>query len=295
MTQFLAQLANVAVQVFVVTSMLSVGLGFTVRQIIDQLRSARLIASALVANFALVPLLAFAVAHVLPLNRPLEIGVILLGTAAGSPFLTKLTQAAGGSVALSAGLLVLLMLITVVFMPVVVPLALPDVRVNARAIVVSLFVTMLLPLGAALLVRARFQRWTDPLRPLLDRVSTIALVVLIVAIFLAHLQAILGVFGIEAILAAFFVIGGGFVMGCVLGGAGSDTRGVMGLGTAQRNIAAAAVVATQDFPNPDILVMVVISSLVGIAILFPTAWMLRKRAVHASTDAGSRERPQPTG
>lgn len=295
MTQFLAQMAKIAVEVFAVSSMLSVGFSFGARQIVDQLRLPRLVASALVANFVLVPLLALAAAHVLPLTRPLEIGVILLGTAAGSPFLIKLAQMAGTSVALSAGLLVLLMLITVVFMPVVVPLALPDVRVNARAIIGSLFVSMLLPLGLALLIRLRFQRWTDPLRPLLGWMSSVALVVLVVSIFLGHLRAIAGVFGLEALLAAVVVIGGGFVLGYALGGTGSDARGVIGLGTAQRNIAAAMLVATQDFPNPDIVVMVVISSLVGIAILFPTALVLRTRAARAHADVERMEQPRSAG
>ena len=50
-----------------------------------------------------------------------------------------------------------------------------------------------------------------------------------------------------------------------------------GLGTAQRNIAAAMVVATQDLADPDVTVMVVVSSLVGLALLFPVAWALRAK------------------
>ena len=47
----------------------------------------------------------------------------------------------------------------------------------------------------------------------------------------------------------------------------------------QRNIAAAMVVATQDIGDPDVTLMVVVSSLVGLALLFPLAWALRgKRA-----------------
>lgn len=52
---------------------------------------------------------------------------------------------------------------------------------------------------------------------------------------------------------------------------------VLGLGTAQRNIAAATVVATQSIGDPRTVVMVVIASLVGFAILFPIARLLRKR------------------
>ena len=63
------------------------------------------IVRALIANFLLVPLLALGVSRLLSLDRPLEVGLLLLSSGAGAPFLIKLTQAAGGDVALSASLL----------------------------------------------------------------------------------------------------------------------------------------------------------------------------------------------
>jgi len=55
---------------------------------------------------------------------------------------------------------------------------------------------------------------------------------------------------------------------------------VLGLGTAQRNFAAAMVIASSDFNNPDILVMVTASVLVGLLLLFAIAWLLSKRTPH---------------
>ena len=48
----------------------------------------------LVINFIIVPLLAYIITLLLPLDQPLRIGLILLSTAAGAPFLPKLAQAA---------------------------------------------------------------------------------------------------------------------------------------------------------------------------------------------------------
>ena len=158
MSGFLSSLSNIVVAVFAVTSMLSVGLSYTVRQIVDPLRNARLVIPALVANFVLVPLLAFAVTRILSLDRTLEIGLILLATAAGAPFLVQLVRAAGGDPALSAGLLVLLLVATLAYMPLVVPLALPGVTVSTGSIAVSLVTTMLLPLVIGLAVEARSPR-----------------------------------------------------------------------------------------------------------------------------------------
>src|SRR5690606_22200433 len=80
----------------------------------------------------------------------------------------------------------------------------------------------------------------------------------------------------RAILAAVLVTCGAFVVGYLLG-ADSQRRTVLGLGTGQRNISAAAVVATQGVGNPETLIMVIVTALVGLAILFPIANQLRKR------------------
>ena len=111
MAHVLTVLSNGAVLLFVVTTMLAMGLSLTVSQILAPLRRVRLVVLALVANFVLVPLLAFALTHLIPLSEPLKIGLILLGAAAGAPFLPKLAQFAHGNVAFSVGLMVLLMVV----------------------------------------------------------------------------------------------------------------------------------------------------------------------------------------
>ncbi len=296
MPDFLSSLMNLSVLVFVVTSMLSVGLRYTLQQIIEPLRNARLVILALVANFVLVPLLAFAVMRFLSLDQPLAIGLFLIASAAGAPFALKLTHAAGGNLALSAGLLVLLLLTTVVYLPLVVPLALPAAPVSATSIATPLVWTMLLPLGIGLVVAARAPTWAERLQPILGPVSTVALVLLFVTTVLVNFGAILGVFGTGAILAALLVISGAFAIGYLLGGLDNGTRGVLGLTTAQRNIAAATVVATQSVGFADTLVMVVITSVVGMAILFPVASALRKRAARAAVvDAENRKRTKSPG
>ncbi len=287
MTELLSSLLSPATQVFAVASMLSVGFGYTVQQILGPLRDTRSVIRALVANFVLVPLLAVVVVQLVSLDQPLEVGLILIATAAGAPFLIKLTQAAEGDLALAATLLVLLLPVTVAYMPIVVPLAVPDAEVSAGAIAMPLVLTMLLPLAVGLFVRARSPGWAGRLKPIMGKVSSAALVLLIAATLLTNLQAIMGIFGEGAILASLLVIAGAFGFGYLLGGPDADRRGVLGLGTGQRNIAAATVVATQAVGDPNTTVMVVVSSMVGFAILFPAAWWLRRRtAGGAETEAG---------
>jgi BASS family bile acid:Na+ symporter len=82
---------------------------------------------------------------------------------------------------------------------------------------------------------------------------------------------LLSVFGSGTILAALLVIGGAFGAGYLIGGSDPAERGVIAFGTAQRNVAAATVVAIQSFDDPRTLVMVVVTSIVSMAVLFPVA------------------------
>ncbi len=278
----LSGLLNISALVFSVASMLSVGFGFTMQEIIAPLRDRGAVGRALIANFVLVPILAYAIAHLLSLETPLAAGLMLLGMAAGAPFLIKLTEAADHDVGLSASLLILLLPITVFYLPAMVPLVVPAVRVDAAAIARPLVWSMLLPLGIGLLARAWLPQLTQRLRPIMGTLASIALVTLVVLMFIVNFQEVVRLFGSGAILAAAILVAGAFAIGYLLGGPDPGNRGVLGLGTGQRNIAAAAVVATQTIKNPDTLATVVVGSMVAMAILFPTAWRLQKKRAEAN-------------
>ena len=120
-SEFLEGLSKVAVLVFVVTCMVTAGLGLGVRDVVAPLRRARLVLLALAANFVIAPALAYGLTVALPVDRPYEIGLLLLGGAAGAPFLPKLAELAKGDVAFSVGLMLLLIVGSVIFMPLVLP------------------------------------------------------------------------------------------------------------------------------------------------------------------------------
>jgi bile acid:Na+ symporter, BASS family len=73
----------------------------------------------------------------------------------------------------------------------------------------------------------------------------------------------------------------GYGVGWALGGPDADTRPVLGLGTAQRNIAAALVVGSQSFSNPSVVVMVVVVAIVSLVILLPLARLLARHGSSA--------------
>jgi len=166
LVELLSKAATVAMLTFVVSSMLAMGAGLTVSQISDPLRNARLVMLALLANFVLMPLGALALAKVLWLDEPFGVGLLLLGCAAGAPFLPKLAELAKGNLAFAVGAMVLLMVVTVGYLPMVLPLLLPGVTVDPWQIARSLVLLMLLPLATGLALKARYR--TDEARTRLD-------------------------------------------------------------------------------------------------------------------------------
>jgi BASS family bile acid:Na+ symporter len=273
----LSKAATVAMLSFVVSSMLAMGTGLTVAKITEPLRNARLLVLALLANFVLMPLGAFALGKVLWLEEPFGIGLLVLGCAAGAPFLPKLAELAKGNLAFAVGAMVLLMVVTVGYLPVVLPLLLAGVLVDPWKIARSLILLMLLPLAVGLALKAYYGAMAARVKPALDWVSNVSLILLVLLISAANIDKVLDVFGTRGILAGLLFIALGFAIGWVLGGPGNDTRRVLALGTAQRNIAAALVVGSQSFSDPKVVVMVIVVAIVGLIILMPLSRALANR------------------
>ncbi len=277
MLETLSNLLNIIVLFFAASSMLSVGFSYSIHEIIAPLRNVPEVAKALIANFVLVPILGYLLIHIFQMERPIEIGLILIACAAGAPFLIKLTIAAGTDVALSTSLLALLLPLTIVYMPLVVPIEVPEAKINSMAIATPLVLTMLVPLAIGFLLHAYFPKWTNLLQPVLSKLSSLALILLFAITFIVYYKAILGILGEGIILAAAILIIGAFGIGYLLGGPGIAAKHVLALGTAQRNISAATVVASQGFDDRRTLIVVILSSLLALILIFPIARLLRRQ------------------
>jgi BASS family bile acid:Na+ symporter len=211
------------------------------------------------------------------LDEPFGLGLLLLGCAAGAPFLPKLAELAKGNLAFAVGAMVLLMVVTVGFLPVVLPLLIPGVAVDPWKIARSLVLLMLLPLAIGLALKARYGDLAARVKPALDWISNASLILLVCLITAANIDKVLQVFGTRGILAGLLFIALGFGAGWLLGGPDAGTKRVMALGTGQRNIAAALVVASQSFGDPKVVVMVIVVAIVGLIILMPLSRALASR------------------
>ena len=179
-TEILIFIANLALDLFPITSMLAVGMSLTVKEIIQPLRNLRQMLLILVASFVFLPLAALLLTWVLPLGDDQKTALILLGACAGGPLIPLLVQTVRGNMPLAAGMMILLLVITIFFVPLVLPLMLTYVQVDAVAIAQDLILFMLVPLVIGLLIRwqlpTRVRKW----QPNFSRFSMLSLLVMLI-------------------------------------------------------------------------------------------------------------------
>ncbi|WP_439622610.1 bile acid:sodium symporter [Gemmata sp.] len=291
MWEFLEAATAVAVPVFVVTCMAAAGLGLRVRDIAAPLGRGRLVALALVANFGAAPAAAWLLVACLPLDRAHATGLLLLGGAAGAPFLPKLAAAARGDAAFSVGLMLLLMVASVAFLPVALPAMVPGLAAEPWPLLRPLLVSMLLPLAAGVAVREWSERWAARVRPAVATLSSVSMVAAVVLLVGLNFSALLATIGTGAVGAGVVFVAVSTAAGYALGTPSPDTRSVLALGTGQRNIAAALLIATQNYPNePGVVVMLLVTTLAGLAVLLAAArWFAGHRAPRTPAAAGTEE------
>ena len=119
---------------------------------------------------------------------------------------------------------------------------------------------------------------------MLDWATNVSLVPMVSLLAAANTDKILNVFGTRGILAGLLLIALGFGIGWMLGGPGIDTRRALALGTGQRNIAAALVVASESFSDPSVVIMVIVVTIVGLLTLMPLCHVLANSSVKHSTN-----------
>ncbi len=281
-SEFFSAIATLSGLLFVVTSMLAMGLSLTMGQIMQPLKNVRLVILALLANFVLVPALAYVINLVIPMDQSLRIGLIVLACAAGAPFLPKLVQGAKGNIAFGVGLMVLLMVVTIVYLPIVLPLLLPGVSVNSWDIAKSLIVLMLVPLVIGLLIKSHSPDDAAHWQPVMNKISGLGILILVVTGLGVNASNILDLIGSGGILALLLFTVGSFAIGFILGGGEPSVSSVMGLGTGQRNVSAAILVSAQNFSGSNTLSFVLVAAILLVVILMPIAKRLGARVHEAS-------------
>jgi len=272
--EVLTAIAKIGAVVFVVGSLLSMGLSFTLSQLITPLKNARLVIVVLIANFIVVPAFAWGITEVLPLDDELAYGLIILGCVAGAPFIPKEVQAAKGNLAAGVAVMFLLMVVTIVYAPIVLPWILEGAEVSGWDLASSLIVSMAIPLALGLVLKASFPKDAPGWAALAGKASGLGGVALIGIGLVLQIENIFSLIGSWGFLALAVFVLGSLIVGYFAGGSDDGMRKVTGLGTAQRNVAAAILVATISFSGTLTVTYILVAAILLPVILIPIAkWM----------------------
>ena len=269
--EILGQIFNLSVVLFVVATMLSMGLALNVSQIIDPLKKPLLVADVIVTNFLLIPLATLALVSIVPVDEGTKIGLIILSLAAGAPFTPKLAEVAKGDTALATAVMLLLMVATVVILPIGLPIMLNgDIQVDSLSIAKSLVIMMIIPLVTGLLIKAKSESFAAVWQGRMVKLSNIALLAVIILLTILNGKALLAVIGYGLLAVVLFMVISLFI-GYIAGGKFYHKRVVSSLSAGQRNVSAALVVAAQNFDDPEVTVIIIAVSIIGLFILLFTA------------------------
>jgi predicted Na+-dependent transporter len=277
LSEVLTTVTQVGVLAFVVASMVAMGLSLTIDRIIEPLRDLRTVGALLVANFVAVPAVAVIAAQLLPMEPAAGTALVIYGCCAGAPFLPRLAQMAKGDIALGVGAMVLLMVVTVFYAPLVLPVAVEGATIDAWQIASSLIAFMLVPLGIALVVRARYPELAAEWVGRVGQASTTALLIGIAAGLFVSWREIIGAVGSWVFIGTAILLAVALLVGYVVGyGRARSISDVTMLATGQRNISAALVVAGSL--GGDVVVLTLVGGLVIVLALLVIAGEVGKRA-----------------
>ena len=263
---------NVAIAVFIAGVLFAAGLEVALRQVLEPMKNAGLVARTLAANLLVVPLLVYGASLLYPLDEPYMIGVLLYGFAAGAPYTPKLVQVAGGDVPSSIAATMLLTVFTIALMPLVLPFLVPGTEIGIWEIAKPLLLQMFVPLCAGLLIRQTSQTVAAKLhRPANAIVNLSAIVFLVLAVVL-HWEELAATARTGTVVYAILLTLVAFAVGYVFGPGRRRGRVTLGLITTARNIGAAATVATANFRDePRVLISVAVCMFVVFALAFPAS------------------------
>ena len=138
------------------------------------------------AQFIVMPLLAFALGRLFGLSDELLVGVVLVGTCPGGTASNVMTYLAKGDTALSVGMTSINTLLAPVLTPLLTYLYLrTSVSVDVRSMFISIIQVVIVPIGLGLLINRLFGKYTQKLSDALPTVSVTA-ICLIVASVVSH-------------------------------------------------------------------------------------------------------------
>jgi BASS family bile acid:Na+ symporter len=144
------------------------------------------------AQFTIMPLLAFALSRLFSLDEALAVGVVLVGCCPGGTASNVITYLAKGDLALSVGMTATSTLLAPVMTPLLVwLLAGKTVDVDVAGMLLSILWVVILPIVAGLIVKWLWPKFTDKATAYLPALSSLAIAFIVLIVISANASKLL--------------------------------------------------------------------------------------------------------
>ena len=175
----------------------------------------------LLAQYIIMPVLAFLLAKVFCLNEALTVGIILVGTVPGGTASDVITFLSKGDVALSVSLTAVSTVISPILTPIITLLLIGNqIHFNPIDMFVSILEIVIIPIILGLALNYRFPEFCDELKDYLPAISSIVICLIVAGVIGTNKQAILtssAIIMVVIILQYFLAMVLGFGVGYLAG------------------------------------------------------------------------------
>jgi len=202
------------------------------------------------AQFTIMPLLAWGLTRVFELDEALALGVVLVGCCPGGTASNVITYLAKGDLALSVGMTGVSTILAPLLTPLLTwALAGKSVHVDVAGMMLSVLLVVILPIVAGLIIKSIWPRFTEAAKDYLPAFSSVAIAFTVAIVVSANAEKLLAgglIIIIVVMLHNLFGLGLGYLIGLLLGLAEPKKRAIS-IEVGMQNSGLASALATMHF------------------------------------------------
>ena len=279
--------------VFLVATMLSIGLKVTVADLLSSVRDRGWMARSLAVNFLIIPALGLLLTAVIPMSMDVKVGFLLLAIAPGGLNAVQFTSKTTDGLSYAATTLFILSFLSVLVSPLLAAAVLPletSLVLPYGKIAAWLLLGVLAPMLAGLAVHRYWDGIAHKLAKPIALVGTVSFVVVVVLLWGVRKQAKADIARPELAAMLIFIVAA-MAVGWALGGPGKETRRILASGSSMRNAALGLMIAANSFPdtNVDLAVIAFGALMIPLNMVFTVYEVIQdRRARRRAGDDGNR-------
>lgn len=260
------------------------GIQLTVGDLRQTTREYNLVSRWLVANLVFLPLTAILFGVAFGLQKPLLLTLVLVAVAPGAPFIPPLVAMAGQdsheAVRLTTALTIIATLTVPLFVTAMLVVLDVEVEFSPWRLLVPLGLVLVAPMVAGMAVRELRPALADRLTGPITWVANVSFVFVLGTVLLLGLPVIGEIFALFLWTGALFVLSlfvlASIGIGWLFGGPTEQSRRILALGTAGRNVNIALFVATGVFPGEGVNEGIVAFTVFMLLLSILVAWYWRR-------------------